>query len=129
MYSILANLAFKKFAESFTFETVVESLSIDDHTRSGYSHTALLNQALKSHSIRPCYGKMRARNSVSYSGKNYEFRRSNPRDFIYRQSPCQEIILVDDIITTGTTLGEAAHCVTTQGKTVLFCLTLADVAL
>jgi competence protein ComFC len=129
MYSILANLAFKKFADSFTFETMVASLSIDDHTRSGYSHTALLNKALKSKSITPCYGKLHAKNRTTYSAKSYEFRRNNPRDFKYDYVNEHDIILVDDIITTGATLSEAAHCVQSQSQNLLFCLTLANAEL
>jgi len=39
------------------------------------------------------------------------------------------VILVDDIITTGTTLNEAIKTLQTEEKEVVFCLTLADVAL
>ena len=48
-----------------------------------------------------------------------------------RKDGCKEfsqinIILVDDIITTGLTLSEACNTLTCKGKEVLFCLTLAD---
>jgi len=127
IYSILARLAFKTFAEHFVWEMPVASLSIDDHTRSGYSHTAILNRALHNKTIQPYYGKMRAQNRVSYSGKSHAFRLNNPRDFTFLHVNEQQIILVDDIVTTGTTLSEAAHCIYKAEKEVLFCLALAHV--
>ncbi len=127
IYSILAHIAFKKFSDNFTFEHTVASLSIDDHTRSGYSHTAILNRALQSRTIMPYYGKMRAANAVTYSGKSHAFRLAHPRDFNYLHVNEDDVILVDDIITTGTTLSEAAHSVQREGKNLLFCLALAYV--
>jgi len=38
----------------------------------------------------------------------------------------EDVILVDDIITTGLTLSQAIQSVEAEGKNVLFCLTLAD---
>ncbi len=127
IYTILARRAFQTFAEYFTWQRPVASLSIDDHTRSGYSHTAILNKALQSRCIRPYYGKMRAKNRVSYSGKSHTFRLNHPRDFTCLPMDEEEIILVDDIITTGTTLSEASHCIHIAQKQLLFCLALAHV--
>ena len=127
MYTILAQRAFETFAAHFVFDTPVASLSIDDHTRSGYSHTAILNRALKSRTIRPYYGKIRAQNRVNYSGKSHTFRLNNPRHFNVLPLKEETVILVDDIMTTGTTLSEASHSMHTAGKTLLFCLTLAHV--
>jgi competence protein ComFC len=50
----------------------------------------------------------------------------NPRGFNYVPFDHDEVILVDDIVTTGTTLSEAAEVLHSQGKKVLFCLTLTD---
>ncbi len=127
MYSLLARLAFRTFAENFVWESPVASLSIDDHTRSGYSHTAILNRALQSQVIQPYYGKMRAQNRVSYSGKSAAFRLNHPRNFTFLHVKEQQLILVDDIVTTGTTLSEASHCISKAEKELLFCLTLAQV--
>lgn len=127
VYSILAKLAFKKFSDNFLFDTRVASVSIDDHTRSGYSHTALLNKSLHSKVIRPYYAKLRAKNRETYSGQSYEFRLRHPRAFEFLHVNEEDIILVDDIITTGSTLSEASALIQASGKNVLFCLTLASV--
>jgi len=124
IFQILAQNSFKIFAQNFTLNENVASLSIDDHNRSGYSHTAILNHNLKSQIITPCYGKLRAKNSVHYSGTSLEFRIKNPRNFIFKDVKEQSVILVDDIVTTGRTLLEAKKSVT--GSDVLFALTLAN---
>jgi len=127
IYTILAQNSFAPFSQNFEYENGVCSLSIDDHVKNGYSHTAVLNRELKSHCIRPRYAKLRAKNRVSYSGKAYQYRLLNPRNFMMQEFKEEDVILVDDIITTGLTLTQAVQTLQSRGKTVLFCLTLADV--
>jgi len=129
IYGILAKLSFKKFSDEFTFDETMLSIAIDDTAKSGYSHTALLNKELKSPFIKPLYNKIRAQNSISYSGKTKEFRLLNPRNFKVNKFKGKNIILVDDIITTGTTLTQAIESLNKEGKEVLFCLTLVDVSM
>ena len=128
IYTILAKLSFKQFAQEFHTKEKYISLSVDDTSKSGYSHTAILNHALKTYNIKPLYNKLRANNSVSYSGKSRRFRQENPRDFQLKKLKSDNIILVDDIITTGETLCQACAKIQEQGKTVSFCLTLTDVS-
>jgi len=128
IYKILAINSLKLFAESFEFTQKLASLCIDDTIKSGYSHTAILNATLKSRVIKPYYSKLRARNPISYSGKDRAFRLNNPRDFQFKNFKEKELILVDDIITTGSTLTQAIKLLQKQNKEVLFCLTLCDVA-
>ena len=106
----------------------VVSVAVDDTVQSGYSHTAILNKALASPSIKPLYNRLRAQNTISYSGKSKAFREANPRNFKVNTFMEKELILVDDIITTGSTLREASSLLTQEGKEVLFCLTLCDVS-
>jgi len=126
IYSILASNSLKEFAKNFEYTETVSSIAIDDNIKSGYSHTAILNKSLKSKCIKPEFNKLRAKNSVSYSGKSREFRLMNPRDFIFNGSLTNDIILVDDIITTGSTLSQAINTITNANINPLFCLTLAD---
>lgn len=126
IYTILAKRSLMNFAQEWSYENRVASLGIDDDARSGYSHTAVLNRALKSPQIKPYYGKLRSTNHHKYAGKSVEERLMNPRQFRYRPFEENEVILVDDIVTTGTTLGEAAEVLHANGKKVIFCLTLSD---
>ncbi len=50
----------------------------------------------------------------------------NSRDFLYKCKSGIDVILVDDIITTGITLQEAQKVLISHGDNVLFALTLAD---
>ena len=126
IYAILAEMAFKKFADSFEFVDRVASVSVDDHTKHGYSHTAILSRALSSEYIRPYFGKLRARSKETYSGKDFQYRLLHPRKFQYKGFKESDVIVVDDIITTGLTLTQAVETLIQEGKSVLFCLTLAD---
>lgn len=126
IYTILAQNSFKPFSENFEFKNRIASLGIDDHVRNGYSHTAILNKELKSSVIRPLYAKLRATNSVSYSGKDYQYRLLNPRNFNMKKFEEKDVVLVDDIITTGLTITQAVQALEKNGKNILFCLTLAD---
>jgi len=127
IYKILAQKSFAKFASEFTLDETIVSVGIDDNIKDGYSHTALLNRALKSISIQPRYNILRANNHITYSGKSREFRFMNLRDFKVKKFKEKSIILVDDIITTGSTLTQAIEVMHEQNKEVLFCLTLCDV--
>lgn len=129
IYSILAKNSLKKFALEFNYEHVITSIAVDDHVESGYSHTAVLNRALKSKCIHPEFNKLRAKNRVSYSGTSREFRLLNPRDFELKKFNCKYVILVDDIVTTGATLSQAAGIIQKSSKEVMFCLTLADASI
>lgn len=127
IYEILAKNSFRKFAENFENDNIVASIAVDDKVDSGYSHTAMLNKSLKSKNIKPLYNKLRAKNSISYSGKTREFRLLNPRDFELKDFENKDVIIVDDIVTTGSTLTQAVQIMQQNNKNVLFCLTLADV--
>ena len=127
IYTLLANNSFKKFAQNFFFDSPLVSVAVDENVESGYSHTAILNKALQSKNITPLFASLRAKNKVNYSGKSKAFRVANPRDYTLKEFPQKQVIIVDDIITTGSTLLEACKVLEAEGKEVLFCLTLADV--
>jgi len=126
IYTILAKRSLGSFAKTWEYGYPVASIGIDDHASGGYSHTAVLNRALKSPNITPLYGKLRAENQHKYAGKSVEERLLNPRSFRYQPFGEEEVILVDDIVTTGTTLSEASELLHANGKKVIMCLTLSD---
>jgi len=102
-------------------------VGIDENVQSGYAHVALLTHEMKMKNVKVQHAKLIARNKINYSGKTLQFRLENPRDFEYRGKKGVEVILVDDIVTTGTTLKEAAWVLQQNGVEVLFALTLAGV--
>lgn len=126
IYNILAKKSFQKFAQEFKFPHAVHSIAVDDNPKNSYAHTAILNKTLASRSIVPLFNKLRATNDVSYSGKSKDFRLLNPRGFVLKRFQAKECILVDDIVTTGSTLIQAIETLQKSNKEVLFCLTLAD---
>ncbi len=129
IFKLLTKNSFKKFASEFEFIHNVVSIAIDDNIKSGYSHTAILNNSLKSKYIKPLHSKLRSTNNISYSGKTREFRLKNPRNFKLKNFKENDVILVDDIITTGFTLMQAMTTLDKNNKNVLFCLTLTDAGL
>lgn len=122
----LASVTFKTFAKNFEFENKISLIPIDDKTTHGYSHTAILANAMRSGVFETQWGAMRAKNSIVYAGQTLEFRKNNPREFDFKGAKYKDIILIDDIVTTGTTLLEARACAERAGYETLFAVTLAD---
>jgi len=129
IYKALAQMTMKPFIEEFVESDPrdIYIVGIDEYVKSGYAHVALLSRALKTKSSTPLHSSLMAQNRVNYSGKSLQFRLENPRDFVYSGKSDIDVILVDDIITTGITLQEAQKVLMQNGVNVLFALTLADV--
>jgi len=127
VYNALARVSFAPFIKTFMKEQGgrIDILGIDEDVKSGYSHVALLTHSMKSKNVRVFHAQLMAQNSVKYAGKSLQFRRENPRGFHYRGLKGIEVILVDDIVTTGITLTEARDVLKKNGVEVLFALTLA----
>ena len=121
---ILAKNSFAEFSK--VYKEKIYSIAIDDNSKKGYSHTAILNNSLKSKYITPLYKKLIAQNKISYAGKDLDFRLNNPRNFTYKGKRDIDVILVDDVVTTGTTLNEAKDILKQYGVNVAFCLALID---
>jgi len=92
----------------------------------GYSHTAILANELRAKNLKPIFHALHATSNVSYSGKELKFRQNNPRNFKILKKITTPVILVDDIVTTGTTILEAKKKLEDDGVKVLFALVLAD---
>lgn len=126
IYNFLALKAFTPFFKKLDFEKPITIVPIDDRVKGGYSHTAVLANAIKVENVKPIFGSLRAKNKISYSGKSLNFRKTHPRDFTCKIKDKESVILIDDLVTTGTTLLEALHVMKKSNINVLFALTLAD---
>lgn len=126
VFKILTKNCMKKFALNFFFTNKVFAIPIDDHTFHQFSQTAILAKSLKSQYIKPIFNTLKATKRVKYAGKNLEFRRKNKREFVYKGESNIQVILVDDVVTTGLTILEAKECLEQNGCEVLFALTLSD---
>jgi len=129
IYKALATMTLKPFIEEFveSDDREVYIVGIDETVKSGYAHVALLTRAMRTKYSIPQHSALMAQNRVNYSGKSLQFRLEHPRDFVYTGKSNIDVILVDDIITTGITLQEAQKVLMEHGVNVLFALTLADV--
>ncbi len=126
VFKILASLSLEKFSSNFNFPQQLYAIPIDDHTRHEFSQTAILVNSLKSPNITPIFNKLKAKNIVKYAGKDLIFRKKNKRDFVYSGDKNIQVILVDDLVTTGLTILEAKKILEKNGCEVLFALTLSD---
>ena len=129
IYKALANITMKPFIKEFveSDNRDVYIVGIDEYVKSGYAHVALLTRAMRTKYSIPQHSALMAQNRVNYSGKSLQFRLENSREFVYKGKSNIDVILVDDIITTGITLQEAQKVLMAHGVNVLFALTLADV--
>ena len=125
IFAQLGKHTFFEFLRTFELPKGIFAIPIDDHVRHGYSHSAILAKATKPY-LTPMYGSLRAQNHESYSGKSRAYRRDNKRNFVFTCKDEIDIILIDDIVTTGSTLEEAHETLKKHGVNVLFALVLAD---
>ena len=129
IYRYFAREHLRPFLQAFAegLERPAYLIGIDERPRGGYSHTAVLTHVSSTATLRPLHASLLAGNRVEYAGKSLNFRLQNPRNFHYEGPVGVEAILVDDIVTTGSTLSEAHGVLRRAGVEVLFALTLADV--
>ncbi len=128
-YEKFGNFIFKEFSFAFylfskNFSNKLNIIPIDDKTDKGYSHTAILANAMKKD--KKLYSTLHSKNRVKYAGKSLEYRLNNPRNFEYRGPENIDVILIDDIVTTKITINEAKKVLKTRNVNVLFSLVLAD---
>ncbi len=129
VYKALARIVFKPFIKEFIKNSSgkIYIIGVDEVVSSGYSHIALLTHEMRGKKVKVVHSKLIAKNRKKYSGKSLKFRVENPREFIYSGKKNINAILVDDIITTGTTLKEAKIVLEKSHVNILFGLTLASV--
>lgn len=128
IYRELCKLALGYLKAQLKMPCDAYAVGIDDRiSKQGYAHNAIFLHALKKAGLRPMYRTLYAGNPVKYAGKDLEFRINNPRNFILkREVKGRQIVLVDDIITSGLTLLQAKECLERNGAEVLHAFVLAD---
>ncbi len=126
MYRFLSKEARKFFYQGFDPTSKVYLIPIDDVPKRGYSQNAIMAKEFSNKNLIPLYASLGAQNDVNYAGKKLDFRIANKKGFRYKGKKGISAILLDDIITTGTTMNEAYETLTQEGIDVLFGLTLFD---
>ncbi|WP_305862307.1 ComF family protein [Helicobacter cholecystus] len=124
VYQILCNLAQEYFRENFSLQAW--GVGIDDCIKRGYSHNGIFLHTFKKCGIRPIYGELLAKNKVSYAGKTLKYRQDHPKGFDTSLEGCKDLIIFDDILTTGTSLLEAKKVLEEKSNEILFALTLCN---
>jgi len=121
-------MTMKPFIEHFTAEDPrkIFIVGVDEKIKNGYSHVAVMTNQMKNSYSLIQHASLLSQNSVNYAGKTLQYRLNNPRNFIYSGYKNIDVILVDDIITTGLTLQEAQRRLKKDNVTVDFALVLAD---
>jgi competence protein ComFC len=120
----LAIKAFKPFFTDLKLDKKAALIPIDDRLGAWYSHSAVLARFGAAGCVKPRFGVLRARSKEKYAGKTLAFRQSRPRRFAFKPFAEENAVLLDDLITTGTTLLEAAATLEKNGKTPLFAVAL-----
>ena len=124
VFKILSHNSVKFFANQLNDNFFI--IPVDDRIDKGYSHTAVMANSMKTKYLKPLYNVLHSTNKVRYAGKSLQFRLQNPRNFEYTGSKNIDVILVDDISTTGLTLNEAKECLEKYGVNVALCVVLAN---
>ncbi|WDL74535.1 ComF family protein [Helicobacter winghamensis] len=127
VYRELSKLALKHLqAQKKTYDCF--GVGIDDRiSKQGYAHNAIFLNHLKQVGLKPMYRTIYASNDVRYAGKSLKFREQNPREFILKREVMnREIVLVDDVVTSGLTLLSAKEFLEKHGAKVLCAFVLAD---
>lgn len=126
-FNALAKIAFSQFKEIFAPQSFINAVALDDKVENGlYSHSAILAKHLKTKFIKPIYRVLHSSSMVKYSGQSVAFRQKHKRLYKLLKKPKFPVILVDDIVTTGSSLLEAKELLEKNKISVLFALVLAD---
>lgn len=130
VYKFLAQKFIAPFIRAYSEgikSTPLYLIGVDEDISRGYSNVAQMVHfgSLKS-DAKALHNVLRAQNRVKYAGESLEFRLNNPRNFIYKGPKGIDAILIDDTVTTGTTLEQAHRVLKENGVNVHFALTLAN---
>lgn len=131
LYKFLAQKYFAPFIQAYKkslhSKKPLYLIGIDENVSRGYSNVAqLVHFGAKGSDVKALHNVLRAKSSVKYAGESLEFRLSNPRNFIYSGPEGIEAILIDDTVTTGSTIEQAYRVLKEHNVTLHFALTLAN---
>ena len=117
----------KAYVNSYGKDKKIYVIGVDENVLRGYSNIALLTHyGTKNSGAKALHNVLKASNTLKYAGKSLEYRLNNPRGFIYSGLKDIDVILVDDVVTTGTTLQEASRVLEKNGVNIHFALTVAN---
>ena len=119
---ILAKESISKFFDLYPEKLNI--IPIDDNPDKGFAHTAVLASSVKGHNI--LYSTLHSKNNIHYAGEDLEFRLNNPKDFEYTGKENIDVVLIDDVVTTGSTIKEAKEELKKHNVNVLFSVVLAN---
>ena len=103
-------------------------IPVDDNPKKAFSHTAILAKEMKTKYLKILFNSLLATNNVKYAGKTLEFRLNNPKNFIYKGKKNIDAILVDDIVTTKTTINQAKEVLRKHNVNVVLSVVLANLS-
>jgi len=117
----------KAYVSSYSNEKQIYVIGVDENVIRGYSNIGLLTHyGTKNSGAKALHNVLKASNSIKYAGKSLEYRLNNPRGFKYSGPKNIDVILIDDVVTTGTTLQEASRVLEKNGVNIHFALTVAN---
>ncbi|WP_120944906.1 ComF family protein [Helicobacter labacensis] len=104
----------------------LHGVCIDDTLKRAYAPTAvILRQFCQYSPFSPLYYQLRATQEITYAGQSLAFRQSHSKGFIYKGQEGLDCFLLDDILTTGTTMQQALQTLAHAGVRVHFGVVLA----
>ncbi len=117
----------KSYIDSYEGDKDIYIIGVDENVKRGYSNiSSLVHYGSKNSGAKAIHNVLKAKNSIQYAGKSLEYRLNNPRDFKYTGPKNIDVILIDDVVTTGTTLEEAIRVLNENGVNIHFALTVAN---
>lgn len=132
VFAMLAQRAQEVFIHKFPSPEInppLYGIGIDDHIKKGYAHTAVILRAFCAKELKPYlkpqYHQLIATNPITYAGQSLKFRQEHKKDFVFKGDTRLNYFLVDDVITTGSTMQQAIETLKKAGAGVVFGLALA----
>ena len=131
-YRYIAKKFFQPFLKAYSTsyngnKDKLHIIGVDENVLRGYSNVSILmHYGAKDTGLKVLHNVLKANKQIHYAGKSLEYRLNNPREFVYSGPKDIDVILIDDVVTTGTTLQEASLVLKKNGVNIHFALTVAN---